>query len=326
MSDALVIEAVRKSVTVDCSVEDAFRVFTTEIGTWWPTERHSIHGSELREVLFEAREGGEVYEISTNDEKGHWATVLAWEPPNRLVLAWNTGRTDPVATELEIRFLADGERTRVELEHRNLERHGEGWEGMREGVAGADLAVGIPGRLRHPDRAGGPGHGVERGRQPSRAPDGLDRSVPVHVLVGLPVRGDDDARPAQVLADASLELVGAGLSLDVPALALLDGGPAQGPKDAPVRAFGLRWHRLPIVRGGAKTRDRGFHPARLPELPGAVSAAAARRGPDHGGSGPPSASGAPPWRARPEPPARRTASAPGRRAGTGAAPRSARRC
>ena len=60
MNDALVIEVVRKTVTVDCAVEHAFRVFTAEIGTWWPTERHSIYKSDLREVVFEPREGGEL--------------------------------------------------------------------------------------------------------------------------------------------------------------------------------------------------------------------------------------------------------------------------
>jgi uncharacterized protein YndB with AHSA1/START domain len=145
MSDALVIEAVRKTVTVDCAVEDAFRVFTAEIGTWWPTERHSIYESDLREIVFEAREGGELYEVSTSGKTGHWATVLAWEPPKRLVLAWNTGETDPVATELEIRFLADGDRTRVELEHR-------GWEALENGAerrgsyhAGWDFVLGAYG-------------------------------------------------------------------------------------------------------------------------------------------------------------------------------------
>ena len=125
MSEALIIEAVRKTVTVDCVVEEAFRVFTTDAKSWWPVDSHSIHGSDVREIVFEGSEGGEVYEISASGKRGHWATVLSWEPPNRLVLAWNILDRDPVATELEVRFVPEGGATRVELEHR-------GWEGVAE--------------------------------------------------------------------------------------------------------------------------------------------------------------------------------------------------
>jgi uncharacterized protein YndB with AHSA1/START domain len=125
MNDALVIEAVRKTVTVDCTVEEAFRVFTADASSWWPTESHSIHGNDVRQIVFEGREGGEVYEVSSGDEKGHWATVISWEPPNRLVLAWNILERDPIGTELEVRFLPEGDRTRVELDH-------HGWEASRE--------------------------------------------------------------------------------------------------------------------------------------------------------------------------------------------------
>lgn len=125
MSESLVIEAVRKTITVDCVVEEAFRVFTADAQCWWPVDSHSIHGSALREVVFEGHEGGEVYEVSTTGEKGHWATIVSWEPPNRLVLAWNILEREPIATEVEVRFLPEGESTRVELEHR-------GWEAVAE--------------------------------------------------------------------------------------------------------------------------------------------------------------------------------------------------
>jgi uncharacterized protein YndB with AHSA1/START domain len=128
MSESLVIEAVRKTVTVDCTVEEAFRVFTTDAITWWPVERHSIAGEAVREIVFEGREGGEVYEISDADERGHWATVVSWEPPKRLVLAWNILEREAQPSELEIRFLAEEDGTRVELEHR-------GWESFAERAA-----------------------------------------------------------------------------------------------------------------------------------------------------------------------------------------------
>jgi uncharacterized protein YndB with AHSA1/START domain len=131
MSDALVIEVVRKTVTVDCTVEEAFRVFTTDAVSWWPVEGHSIHQS-VSEIVFEPHAGGEVYEISESGERGHWATVLQWEPPNRLVLAWNILEREGDLTEVEVQFHPEGERTRVELEHR-------GWENVvREAPAKRD--------------------------------------------------------------------------------------------------------------------------------------------------------------------------------------------
>jgi uncharacterized protein YndB with AHSA1/START domain len=126
MSDAVVIELIRKVVTVDCSVEEAFRIFTSDAKSWWPIETHSIHGEDVHEVVFEGREGGEVYERSSGGEKGHWAEVTAWEPPARLVLAWNVAQAEALPTEVEVRFSAEREGTRVELEHR-------GWEALAEG-------------------------------------------------------------------------------------------------------------------------------------------------------------------------------------------------
>lgn len=124
MSESMTIEVVRKTVTVDCAVEEAFRVFTSDAIAWWPVESHSIHES-VREIVFEPRVGGEVYEVAESGERGHWATVLRWEPPGRLVLAWNILERDPEPTELEIRFVPEGEGTRVELEHRGWERLAE---------------------------------------------------------------------------------------------------------------------------------------------------------------------------------------------------------
>ena len=120
MNHAAVIEIVRRSVTVDCAVEEAFRVFTADASSWWPVTSHSLYGDTVKEVVFEQREGGEVYELTESGEKGHWATVLAWEPPNRVVLAWEVSPS-VIGTEVEVRFLPDDDGTRVELEHR-------GWE------------------------------------------------------------------------------------------------------------------------------------------------------------------------------------------------------
>ena len=142
MSDALVSESIRKTLTVDCGVEDAFRIFTADTLSWWPTESHSIHET-VAEIVFEPRVGGEVYEVSNTGEKGHWANVLEWEPPTRLVLAWNILDRDELPTEVEVRFFPDGVRTRVELEHRGWERLAELGAGRRENYDGGwDFVLG----------------------------------------------------------------------------------------------------------------------------------------------------------------------------------------
>lgn len=136
MSETITVAPLTKSVRVECDVEHAFRVFTRELGTWWPLDTHAIHEGHVREVVWEEREGGEVYELSHTGEKAHWATVLAWEPPDRAVIAWHVNPEAPAATEVEVRFRQEDGGTRVELEHRNWERLGEGASAMRSGYDG----------------------------------------------------------------------------------------------------------------------------------------------------------------------------------------------
>jgi len=78
----------------------------------------------VREVVWEERAGGEIYEISTEGEKAHWATVRSWSPPEGLTIAWQVDPEAEAATEVEVRFTADGSGTRVDLEHRYWERLG----------------------------------------------------------------------------------------------------------------------------------------------------------------------------------------------------------
>jgi hypothetical protein len=147
MSESLVIEAVRKTVTVDCVVEEAFRVFTTDAINWWPVDSHSIGGSAVKEIVFEGHEGGEVYELTAEGEKGHWATVVTWDPPSRLVLAWNILEREAVPTEVDVRFVSEGESTRVELEHRGWEAVAEDAEAKRDSYdTGWDHVLGVYGR------------------------------------------------------------------------------------------------------------------------------------------------------------------------------------
>ena len=132
--------AVRTEVVVDAPIERAFSVFTEDIGTWWHPEHHLLEG-ELAEMVFEPRVGGHVFDRGADGSECRWARVLAYEPPQRVVISWDINtqwqlETDHERTsEVEVRFVPEGaDRTRVTLEHRNLDRHGEGWEGMRDAV------------------------------------------------------------------------------------------------------------------------------------------------------------------------------------------------
>jgi uncharacterized protein YndB with AHSA1/START domain len=132
--------SVRSSIVVEAPIERAFQVFVDDFGEIKPPE-HNLLGVERAETVFEPRAGGRVFDRGVDGSECHWARVIAYEPPDRVVLGWHIdGRwqieTDPARTsELEVRFIAeDADRTRVELEHRNFERHGDGWEGVRDGV------------------------------------------------------------------------------------------------------------------------------------------------------------------------------------------------
>jgi uncharacterized protein YndB with AHSA1/START domain len=134
--------SVRAQIVVDAPIERAFRVFTEDFGAFKPPE-HNLLGADIAETVFEPREGGHLYDRGVDGSECRWARVLAYEPPNRVVFSWDISPQWQLETalektsEVEVRFVSETpERTRVELEHRNLERHGDGWEGVREGVGG----------------------------------------------------------------------------------------------------------------------------------------------------------------------------------------------
>jgi uncharacterized protein YndB with AHSA1/START domain len=136
--------AVQTSIVVEAPLDKAFTVFTADIGSWWPPEHHILEG-ELAEMVFEPRVGGHVYDRATDGSECRWARVLAYDPPNRFVITWDISlqwqiETDPErCSEIEVRFVAVGSTsTRVELEHRHLDRHGDGWEQMRDAVGSPD--------------------------------------------------------------------------------------------------------------------------------------------------------------------------------------------
>ena len=133
---------VKQSIVVEAPIERAFKVFTEDFGSFKPRE-HNLLAVPIAETVFEPRAGGNVYDRGVDGSECRWARVLAYEPPNRVLLSWDISprwqiETDPHKTsEWEVRFIAETpNRTRLELEHRHLERHGEGWEGVRDGVEG----------------------------------------------------------------------------------------------------------------------------------------------------------------------------------------------
>ena len=137
------IAPVRRSVGVDCPVEQAFEVFTAGIYSWWPTETHSIGHAAVRDVVFEGQVGGQVYEVVEDGSKHVWAEVLVWEPPHRLVLGWDVAGRG-TQTEVEVRFTPyeDGNGTHVELEHRAWERWEDGADARNGYDTGWEFVLG----------------------------------------------------------------------------------------------------------------------------------------------------------------------------------------
>lgn len=151
MNTTIVATPVRKSIRVNASPTRAFDVFARNMIAWWNREYTINPGSPIADIVVEPRAGGRWFERGEDGSKCQWGNVLAWEPPRRLVLAWQITpqwTIDPdLVTELEVRFIADGDGTRVELEHR-LDAYGKasdemfklfdsqaGWMGLMEAFA-----------------------------------------------------------------------------------------------------------------------------------------------------------------------------------------------
>jgi uncharacterized protein YndB with AHSA1/START domain len=137
MSTETTETSISQSVTVDAPRERAFSVFTEGLDDWFPRE-YNLLAVDIEKRTFEPHEGGRVYDVGTDGSECSWGKVLVYDPPDRVVFAWAISpiwqieEDDARVSEVEVRFTAESpERTRVELEHRHLDRHGEGWEGLR---------------------------------------------------------------------------------------------------------------------------------------------------------------------------------------------------
>jgi uncharacterized protein YndB with AHSA1/START domain len=134
--------SVAHHVVVNAPIERAFAVFTDQFGDFKPRE-HNLLAVPIAETVFETRVGGHIYDRGVDGSECRWARVLAYEPPHRLVFSWDISPTwqleadQSKTSEVEVCFTAEsGDRTRVDLEHRHLDRHGPGWQSVADGVDG----------------------------------------------------------------------------------------------------------------------------------------------------------------------------------------------
>lgn len=132
--------AVKRTLRVNVPIDRAFRVLTEKMGTWWPASHH-VGKAPFTDVVVEPGVGGRWFERDANGSECDWGRVLVWEPPKRLVLSWQLqpdwqySADASRASEVDFEFIAEGQGvTRLEFEHRHIERHGEGWENLRKGV------------------------------------------------------------------------------------------------------------------------------------------------------------------------------------------------
>lgn len=128
--------SIRKSVEVNSTQEVAWRVFTGRMAIWWPLAYYKIGKANAIDAVIEPHVGGRWYERGDDESTCQWGSVLAWEPPSRLVISWDINADwqydATLNTEIEVRFIAEGDnRTRVELEHRRLDRYGSRRDEMR---------------------------------------------------------------------------------------------------------------------------------------------------------------------------------------------------
>ena len=125
----MTIDPVIKTRESPLPVEEAFELFTARLDTWWPLDTHSISadekGASPAAVRWEGRVGGRVVEVAADGSEYVWAEIIAWNPPERFVVAWHPNLKPTAASILEVRFAPNGAGTSLYLEHRGWEEFGE---------------------------------------------------------------------------------------------------------------------------------------------------------------------------------------------------------
>lgn len=133
---------VQRRLVVNLGLERAFQLFIERFDDIKPRD-HNLLAVPIAETVFEPREGGHIFDVGVDGSQCRWSRVLIYQPPHRVVFSWDIGPTWQLETDLrktsevEVRFIAESDtRTRVELEHRNLDRHGDGWRSVADGIGG----------------------------------------------------------------------------------------------------------------------------------------------------------------------------------------------
>jgi len=142
MEQSTTAAPITRTVTVSCSAERAFEVFTKQFGEWWPIHEYSIGREKTEKAVFEGWEGGRVYEVIEGGEEAFWGRVIVWDPPARVELEWQTNPEAPGPTHLTVTFMPEGSGARVDLEHRGWEIYGD-----RAPAARGEYDSGWPGTL-----------------------------------------------------------------------------------------------------------------------------------------------------------------------------------
>lgn len=117
------IGSIELDFSIDCSPEHAFDVWTCRTTMWWPSA-HTMSQDPAAMVMFEPRAGGRIFERTHDGIEHAWGEVLAWDPPGRLSYTWHIATEPENATEVEITFTGEGDRTRVRVLHRGFDRLG----------------------------------------------------------------------------------------------------------------------------------------------------------------------------------------------------------
>lgn len=137
------IAPVKKTLQVNLSVEEAFKLFTEKIYTWWPLDSHSVGGDNAESCAIEGKVGGRVYETLKDGTEAIWGTVQAFDPPNLFATTWHPGNPSELATYLEVRFTPKDGGTMLELTHSGWEARGEKAQKVRDGYNGGwDFVLG----------------------------------------------------------------------------------------------------------------------------------------------------------------------------------------